>query len=70
MHTTDLEPLKWNDQGFLAEPVGEGRLGEDVADYVILYADGAELRCTIQSRHHIGTFRRRWGENCFQAVAQ
>ncbi len=70
MHTTDLEPLKWNDQGFLAEPVGEGRLGEDVADYVILYADGAELRCTIQSRHHVGTFRRRWGENCFRAVAQ
>ncbi|MFB3902627.1 MAG: CehA/McbA family metallohydrolase [Acidobacteriota bacterium] len=70
MHTTDLEPLNWNAQGFLAEPVGEGRLGEHVADYVIQYVDKTEVRCSIQRRHHIGAFRKRWGENCFQAVAQ
>ncbi len=68
MHTTDIEPLKWNDQGFLSEPAGEGRLGEHVADYVFTYDDGTELRYKIQRRHHIGMFRRRWGENCFQAV--
>ena len=68
MHTTDTEPLKWNDQGFLSEPAGEGRLGEHVADYVFTYDDGTELRYKIQRRHHIGMFRRRWGENCFQAV--
>ncbi|MFB3903152.1 MAG: CehA/McbA family metallohydrolase [Acidobacteriota bacterium] len=70
MHTTDTEPLKWNDQGFLSEAGGEGRLGEHVADYVFTYDDGTELRCKIQRRHHIGMFRRRWGENCFQAVPQ
>ncbi len=68
MHTTDIEPLKWNDQGFLSEPAGEGRLGEHVADYVFTYDDGSELRYKIQRRHHIGMFRKRWGENCFQAV--
>ena len=48
---------------------GEGRLAEHAADYVIRYADGAEARAVIRRRHQIGAFRRRWGENCFEAVA-
>ncbi|MGQ9681498.1 MAG: CehA/McbA family metallohydrolase [Anaerolineae bacterium] len=48
---------------------GEGRLNEHAADYCILYADGREERLPIRRRHQIGAFQRRWGENCFQAVA-
>ena len=48
---------------------GEGRLAEHAADYVILYADGSEARAVIRRRRQIGAFQRRWGENCFEAVA-
>ena len=68
MHTSDLEELEWNKDGFLSPTTGEGRLNEHVADYVIVYADGSEARQKIRRRHHVGTFNRSWGENCFQAV--
>ena len=48
---------------------GEGLLAEHAADYVILYEDGSEARVAIRRRRQIGTFQRRWGENCFEAVA-
>ena len=67
-HTTDLEPLEWNEQGLLSPSRGEGRLNEHIADYVVVYADGTEVSQEVRRRHHIGTFSRRWGENCFQAV--
>jgi hypothetical protein len=69
LHTTDLVPLEPDERGFLRPMRGEGKLGEHVADYTVVYADGSEDRVEICRRHHIGTFRRRWGENCFQAVA-
>jgi hypothetical protein len=69
LHTTDLAPVPRDQYGFTRPMRGEGRLAEHVADYEIVYADGTEVRTEIRRRHHIGTFRRRWGENCFQAVA-
>ena len=48
---------------------GEGRLATHAADYVICYADGREERLSIRRRHQLGTYDRRWGENCFQSVA-
>ena len=48
---------------------GEGRLAEHAADYVIRYADGSEARAAIRRRRQIGAYHRRWGENCFEAVA-
>jgi hypothetical protein len=36
---------------------------------VIVYTDGTESRQKIRRRHHVGMFFRRWGENCFEAVA-
>jgi hypothetical protein len=68
LHTTDVEPLDWNQDGFVSPTPGYGRLGEHLADYVIRYADGSELRQAIRRRHQIGMFQRGWGENCFQAV--
>ncbi|MHC4480976.1 MAG: CehA/McbA family metallohydrolase [Planctomycetota bacterium] len=68
MHVTDLEPIEWNEDGFISPTRGEGRLGEHVADYVLIYGEGAEERVHIRRRHHIGMFSRRWGENCFEAV--
>ena len=70
LHTTDVEPLEWNEHGFLSPTRGEGRLPEHVADYVILYADGSEKRVKIRRRYQIGMLWRRWGELCFQAVPQ
>jgi len=48
---------------------GEGRLGEHAANYIFCYTDGTEEKVAIKRRHHLGTFQRRWGENCFEAVA-
>ena len=70
LHTTDVEPLEWNEQGFLSPTRGEGLLSEHVADYVVVYADGSEESVKIRRRHQIGMLRRRWGELCFQAVPQ
>jgi len=69
MHTSDLRPVEPGPGGFILPMRGQGQLAEHAADYVILYADGAEERVTIRRRHQLGAFQRRWGENCFDAVA-
>ena len=68
MHTADHEPLEWNADGLLSPTRGEGRLREHVADYIVVYDDGSEVRSPIRRRHEVGAFTRRWGENCFEAV--
>lgn len=68
-HTTDVKPLEKDSRGFIRPMRGEGCLGEHVAEYTIVYADGTEVRSEIRRRHQVGAFRRIWGENCFQAVA-
>jgi hypothetical protein len=69
MHTSDLRPVQPGPGGFISPMRGEGQLAEHAADYVVLYADGTQERIPIRRRHQLGTFRRRWGENCFEAVA-
>lgn len=69
MHTCDLRPLAHDSHGFPTEKTGAGRLGERAADYVIVYADGAEERVAVRRQREIGPFQRNWGENCFDAVA-
>ena len=69
MHTSDLRSPETGPGGIISPMRGEGQLGEHAADYVMLYADGTEERVPVRRRHQIGTFQRRWGENCFQAVA-
>ncbi|MCX6629484.1 MAG: twin-arginine translocation signal domain-containing protein, partial [Candidatus Solibacter sp.] len=68
-HTSDFTlPVK-DARGLIKPMRGEGYLGEHLADYYIVYADGTEVRAEIRRRHHLSTWRRIWGENCFQAVA-
>ncbi len=69
LHTSDLRQVASGPNGFWSPMRGEGQLAEHAADYVILYQDGTEERVAIRRRHHIGAFQRRWGENCFEAVA-
>jgi len=67
MHTSDQRPIE---MGSLISPMrGQGQLAEHAADYVMVYEDGAEERIAIRRRHHLGAFQRKWGENCFEAVA-
>ena len=68
-HTTDVKPIEPDNDGFIRPMRGEGYLGEHIADYVIVYADGTEARQPIRRRHQVGMLERRWGENCFRAVA-
>ena len=68
-HTSDLRPLERGPGGIISPMHGEGLLAEHAADYVIRYADGSEARAAIRRRRQIGAFQRRWGENCFEAVA-
>jgi hypothetical protein len=68
-HTTDVKPIQPDNDSFIRPMRGEGYLGEHVADYVIVYGDGTEARQPIRRRHQVGMLERRWGENCFQAVA-
>ena len=69
LHTSDLRPNEFNEHGFIHPMRGSGQLNEKAAEYVIVFADGSEVRSPILRRHHLGTFQRIWGENCFQAVA-
>jgi hypothetical protein len=68
MHTSDLRRVAPDEHGFYSPMRGTGVLGEHAADYVVVYADGAEERVTIRRRHQVGAFTRQWGENCFEAV--
>jgi hypothetical protein len=68
-HTSDLRPLEPGSGGIISPMPGEGLLAEHAADYVIRYADGSEARAAIRRRRQICAYRRRWGENCFEAVA-
>jgi hypothetical protein len=69
LHTTDVEPQVPDPDGFFRPTRGSGRLGEHVADYVLVYADKSEVRQPIRRRHEIGMLQRSWGEACFEAVA-
>jgi hypothetical protein len=69
VHTSDLRPVQPGPDGFISPMRGEGQLAERAADYVMLYADSTEERVPIRRRFQIGMFQRRWGENCFEAVA-
>ena len=69
LHTTDLAPLESGPDGFIRASRGDGRLAEPVADYVLVYSDGSQVRHTIRRRHEIGMIQRIWGESCFEAVA-
>jgi hypothetical protein len=69
MHTSDLRPVQPGPQGFISPMRGQGQLAEHAADYVLLRVDGTEERVPIRRRYQIGMFQRRWGENCFEAVA-
>ena len=48
---------------------GQGRLGEHLADYTLLYADGSRVTQPIRRRYEINHLSPAWGENCFAAVA-
>ena len=69
MHTSDLRPVETAGSGFYTPMRGEGQLGEHAAVYVICYADGTEEHLQVRRRFQLGAFQRRWGENCFEAVA-
>jgi len=69
MHTSDLRDVTRGPGGIFSPMRGEGQLAEHAADYVMVYDDGTQERVAVRRRHEIGTFQRRWGENCFQAVA-
>ena len=69
MHTSDRRQVASDAGGFTSPMRGEGQLGEHAVDYVILYEDGTQARVPIRRRFQIGAFQRRWGENCFEAVA-
>jgi hypothetical protein len=68
MHTSDLRKQETNEDGFISPQRGSGMLGEHAADYVLIYANGAEERVAIRRRHQIGAIQRGWGENGFECV--
>ena len=69
-HTSDCRPLAADEHGLISPMRGEGMLGERAATYVVRYEDGSEEAIAVRRRREIGAFQRRWGENCFEAVAQ
>jgi hypothetical protein len=70
LHASDLRPGQEWGAGPWTPPSGEGRLGERAADYLVRFSDGTGERLPIRRRFQVGSFTRRWGENCFEAVAQ
>jgi hypothetical protein len=70
LHTSDLINLKDKDGKAYTLPFkGRGQLNEEVAEYIILYADGTEEPVRIRERYHIGMFQQSWGENSILSVA-
>jgi hypothetical protein len=69
MHTTDMAAHWMDSHKLISAPHGPGLLGENVADYVILYDDGSERRLSIRRQFQVGMLSRYWGINCFEAVA-
>ena len=69
LHAADFYLLPTTGDGFIRPMRGEGGLGDTAARYVWLYADGREEPVEIRRRFHIGAIERRWGENCFECVA-
>jgi hypothetical protein len=70
LHVSDERPAETNPHGFISPMRGRGQLAEHAADYIVQYGDGSEVRTAIRRRHQIAAFERRWGENCFEAMAQ
>lgn len=69
MHTTDAVELPRRKDGVYSPAKGYGLLGETAADYVVIYADGTEVRRPVLRRHEINLFQRPWGESSFACVA-
>ena len=69
LHTSDARPLEYRRDGFISPMRGEGRLGELACTYRLKYRDGTEAAIPVHRRFQIGSFTKRWGENCFEAVA-
>ncbi len=69
LHTSDARPLESNPDGFISPMRGEGRLGELACTWRLRYRDGTEAAIPVRRRFQIGSFTKRWGENCFEAVA-
>lgn len=70
LHASDRRPGQEWGAGTWTPPSGEGRLGERAAEYLVRFSDGTDERLPILRRRQVGAFSRRWGENCFEAVAQ
>jgi hypothetical protein len=68
MHTSDVREIDPGKSGFYSPMRGEGQLAEHAANYVIRYQDGLEVSVPIRRRFQLGSFQRRWGENCFESV--
>ena len=69
LHTSDARPLEHNRDGFISPMRGEGQLGELACTYRLRYRDGADAAIPIRRRFQVGSFTKRWGENCLEAVA-
>ncbi len=69
MHTSDRSVVEPGESGFYTPMRGEGQLGELAAHYVMVYVDDMEEPVAVRRRFQVGAFQRRWGENCFEAVA-
>lgn len=67
-HSADTCLPEPNAHGFVSPARGTVPLNELAAVYVLEYEDGSEARAEIRMRQQIDPFKRRWGENCFQAV--
>ncbi|HSJ56840.1 MAG TPA: hypothetical protein VLC95_06650, partial [Anaerolineae bacterium] len=69
LHTLDACPPMLGPGGVACPSPRSGRLGQEVASYVISYDDGSEARAAVRRRHQVAAFTRPWGEQCFEAVA-
>ena len=70
MHTSDRQNLSRNSDGFYKTPLrGVGLLNDEIARYIVIYEDGAEVVLPIRQRYHIGMCGQDWGENCIESVA-
>ncbi|MBW2370212.1 MAG: CehA/McbA family metallohydrolase [Deltaproteobacteria bacterium] len=66
MHTADVHPIEYNQDGFISPTRGMGQLGEALCEYVLVYDDGSTERTEIKRRHQMGASHEQ--ECCVGAV--
>lgn len=69
LHSADAGMKEYFPDGIIRPMMGDPKLGENVCDYILEYADGTTMTIPVKRRININDFFTSFGENSFECVA-